>query len=174
MPTPEPGKQSRWGIWVGVAILLVGLGGGGWYVSYRYSSSVGNAPVFPPSGQGAGTSQPTPSQPPGPQQSPRIPESTQGETRGGQEIPPERAPAASETPTSGANVAPTAPAASTVDPKKIKGAITLGDFYFKDGKYADAIKAYQEGLNLDPANPELLDRMDRAKKAKAAEERILH
>jgi cytochrome c-type biogenesis protein CcmH/NrfG len=61
-----------------------------------------------------------------------------------------------------------------VDPKKIKGAITLGDFYFKDGKYADAIQAYQEGLNLDPSNSDLLGRMERAKKAKTAEERILH
>jgi cytochrome c-type biogenesis protein CcmH/NrfG len=61
-----------------------------------------------------------------------------------------------------------------VDPKKIRAAITLGDFYLKDGNYADAIKAYQEGLNLDPSNPDLLDRMERAKKAKAVEERILH
>jgi hypothetical protein len=27
---------------------------------------------------------------------------------------------------------------------------TLGDSYSKDGKYDDTIKAYQEGLNLDP------------------------
>jgi cytochrome c-type biogenesis protein CcmH/NrfG len=60
-----------------------------------------------------------------------------------------------------------------VDPKKIKAATTLGDFYVKDGKYEDAIKAYQEGLNLDPSNPDLLDKMERAKKAKAAEERVL-
>jgi len=61
-----------------------------------------------------------------------------------------------------------------VDPKKIKAAITLGDSYLKDGKYDDAIKACQEGLNLDPSNPDLLDRMQRAKKAQAAEESILH
>jgi serine/threonine protein kinase len=174
VPTPQPETQSRWGIWVGIAILLVGLGAGGWYISYRHSSSLGTAPVSPPSAQGAGTSQPTPSQPPASQQSPRIPESAQGETGGGQGIQPESVPTASEAPTSSVNVAPTGAAASAVDPKKIKGAITLGDFYFKDGKYADAIKAYQEGLKLDPANPDLLERVQRAKKAKAAEEKILH
>jgi serine/threonine protein kinase len=174
MPTPQPETESRWGIWVGMAILLVGLGAGGWYISYRHSSSLGRAPVSPPTAQGAGTSQPTPSQPPASQQSPRVPESAQGETGGGQGIQPESAPAASQTPTSGVSVGSTGPSASAVDPKKIKGAITLGDFYFKDGKYADAIKAYQEGLKLDPANPELLDRVQRAKKAQAAEEKILH
>jgi len=71
------------------------------------------------------------------------------------------------------STAPTGTVASAVDPKKIKAATTLGDFYIKDGKYADAIKAYQEGLNLDPSNPDLRDKMERAKKAKAAEERVL-
>jgi serine/threonine-protein kinase len=173
MPTPELEKQSRWGIWVGIAILLVGLGGGGWYISYRHSSSLGRAPVSPASGQGAGTSHAIPSQPPASEQNSRVPESAQRKTPGGPGIQSEPRPSGSETPTSGANATPTGPAASAVDPKKIKGAITLGDFYFKDGKYADAIKAYQEGLNLDPSNPALLDRMARAKKAKAVEDRIL-
>jgi cytochrome c-type biogenesis protein CcmH/NrfG len=52
------------------------------------------------------------------------------------------------------------PAASAVDATKIKCAITLGDFFFKDGKYADALRACQEGLNLDPSNPERLDRLE--------------
>lgn len=72
------------------------------------------------------------------------------------------------------NTLTTRPAAPAVDAKKIKGAITLGDFYLKDGKYADAIKAYQDGLNFDPSKPDLLDKIERAKKAQAVEERILH
>jgi cytochrome c-type biogenesis protein CcmH/NrfG len=60
-----------------------------------------------------------------------------------------------------------------VDPKRIKGAITEGDFWFNRYQYDDAIKAYGEGLKLDPANTELLQKMERAKKAKAAEERVL-
>jgi hypothetical protein len=50
------------------------------------------------------------------------------------------------------------PAASAVDATKIKCAITLGDFLFKDGKYADASRAYQKGWDLDPSSPERLDR----------------
>jgi serine/threonine-protein kinase len=174
IPMPEPEKQSRWGIWVGIAILLVGLGGGGWYISSRHPSSLSTTPVSTTSGQEGGTSQQTSSQSPAHEQNPPVPESSQGKTPGGQGIQSEPAPTSPETPTSSVNTVPTGTAASAVDPKKIKGAITLGDFYFKDGKYADAIQAYQEGLNLDPSNSDLLGRMERAKKAKAAEERILH
>ncbi|MGB7592658.1 MAG: protein kinase [Terriglobia bacterium] len=173
LPTPQPEKQSHWGIWVGIAILLVGLGGGGWYTLSRHSSSLSTTPVSTTSGQGGGTSPQTSSQPPAPEQNPPVPESPQGKTSGGQRIRPEEARTASETPTSNVNIAPTGTAASVVDPKKIKAAITLGDFYLKDGKYDDAIKAYQEGLNLDPSNADLRSKMERAEKAKAAEERLL-
>jgi serine/threonine-protein kinase len=187
-------RESRWGIWVGVAILLVGLGGGGVYIISRHSSPSHKIPASATPGPGGGPSQETPGQPGSHAQSPagtgssnpgsssqlrtappssasESPQRTAAASQGIQRGPAHRA---SQNPPSAANVAPTGPAASTVDLKKIKAAITLGDFYLKDGNYADAIKAYQEGLNLDPSNPELLDRMERAKKAKAAEERILH
>jgi serine/threonine protein kinase len=171
--TPEPEKQSRWGIWIGIAILLVGLGGGGWYISSRHSSSLSTTPVSTTSGPGGGTSQQTSSQPPAHEQNPPVPESPQGKTSVGQGIQPAAARTASETPASNVNVAPTGTAASAVDPKRIKGAITEGDFWFNRYQYDDAIKAYGEGLKLDPANTELLQKMERAKKAKAAEERVL-
>jgi hypothetical protein len=60
-----------------------------------------------------------------------------------------------------------------VDPKKIKGAITEGDFWFNRYQYDDAIKAYREGLKLDSTNTELRQKMERAKKAKATEARVL-
>ena len=124
MPTPTLQIPSRWGIWVGIAILIVGLGGGGWYIWSRHSSSLRTRP---PAGFGV--------------------------------------------PSSGANTQ--GPAAPPVDPKKIKGAITLGDFYLKNGNYADAIKAYQDGLILDPSNPDLLDKLQRARKAGAVEQKVL-
>jgi serine/threonine-protein kinase len=114
LPTPQPEKQSHWGIWVGIAILLVGLGGGGWYISSRHSSSLSTTPVSTTSGQGGGTTPQTSSQPPAPEQSPSAPESPQGKTSGGQEIRPEAARTASETPTSNVNIAPTGTAASAV------------------------------------------------------------
>jgi serine/threonine-protein kinase len=187
-------RESRWGIWVGIAVLLVGLGGGGAYIISRHPSQFSKIPASATPGPGGAASQETPGQPGSHAGSPAAtgssnpgsssqvgiapatlaPESPRGTTPEGQRI--QRGPVhiAPQNPPSGANVASTGPAASTVDPKKIKAAITLGDFYLKDGNYADAIKAYQEGLNLDPSNPDLLDRMERAKKAKAAEERILH
>jgi serine/threonine protein kinase len=190
----SPGKQSRWGIWVGIVVLLLGLGGGGAYVISRHQSQSGKIPASATPAQGAGPSQETPAQPGSFAQSPAATPSSNSEnspqlrtapTTSAPESPQRTAPAnqgvqrapahaASETPPSGVNVTPTGPPASTVDPKKIEAAITLGDSYFKDGKYDDAIKAYQEGLNLDPSNPDLLDRMERAKKAKAVEEKILH
>jgi serine/threonine protein kinase len=190
----SPGKRPRWGIWIGIAVLLVALGGGGAYFFSRHPSSPVKVPASATPGQGGGASRETPSQPGSSAQSPAAtgssnsgssPQLRTAATPSAAESPQRTAPAgqavqrgpahtASQTPPSAANVAPTAPAASTVDAKKIKAAITLGDSCFKDGKYDDAIKAYQEGLNLDPSNPELLDRMERAKKAKAAEEKILH
>jgi serine/threonine-protein kinase len=188
------GKQSRWGIWVGIVVLLIGLGGGGAYIISQHPSSSHKIPASATPGQGAGASQQTPGQPgsftespaatgsSSSERSPQLrtapatsaPESPQRTAPAGQGIQRAPARAASQNPPGAANVGPTVQAASTVDAKKIKAAIALGDSYLKDGNYADAIKAYQEGLNLDPSNPELLERMERAKKAKAVEERILH
>jgi serine/threonine-protein kinase len=189
----SPGRQSRWGIWVGMVVLLVGLGGGAYFFS-RHLCSSGKVPASATPGQGGGASQQTPGQPASSSQNPAAsgssssgsspqlrttpatsapesPQRTAPANQGIQRAPPHTA---SETPPGGLNVARTGPAASMVDTRKIKAAIILGDSYFKDGKYDDAIKAYQDGLNLDPSNPDLLDRMERAKKAKAVEEKILH
>jgi serine/threonine-protein kinase len=190
----SPGKRSRWGIWVGIAVLLVGLGGGGAYIISQHPSQSDKIPASATPRQGAGASQQTPGQPGSSAQTPAATGSTNSGSSPQLRTAPatsapesprrmapahqgiQRAPArtASQNPPGAANVAPTVPAASTVDAKKIRAAITLGDSCFKDGKYDDAIKAYQEGLNLDPSNSDLLDRMDRAKKAKAVEEKILH
>jgi serine/threonine protein kinase len=188
------GKQSRWGIWVGIVVLLVALGGGGAYFISRHPSPPHKIPASATPGQGSAASRETSGQPGSSAQTPAAagssntgssPQLRTAPTTSAPQSPQRTAPAnrgiqrapahpASQNPAGAANVAPTVPAAPTVDPKKIKAAITLGDSCFKDGKYDDAINAYQEGLNLDPSNPELLDRMERAKKTKAVEERILH
>jgi serine/threonine-protein kinase len=176
MPTPQPEKRPRWGIWIGIAILLVGVGGGGWYISYRHSSSVGTAPASQPPGQGGGTSQPTPNQPPASEQNPPASESPQRSPGTGEENQRTPAQTASEIPASTGNIAPTGPTTSVVkavDPRKIKAAVTEGDLWFNKYQYNDAIKAYQKGLILDPSNAELRQKLDRARKAKATEERVL-
>lgn len=51
--------------------------------------------------------------------------------------------------------------------------IARGDSFFVRGQYDDAIRAYQEGLTLDPGNATLLEDIDRARRAKAAEAKYL-
>jgi len=65
------------------------------------------------------------------------------------------------------------PQPTTVDPKQISAAITLGNFYLDHGDYDKAIAEFQKGLRLDPSNPTLRESFRRAQRAKAAEERIL-
>ncbi len=61
-----------------------------------------------------------------------------------------------------------------IDPMKIKAAKALGDFLLNRGEYDGAIKAYSEGLKLDPTNSDLKSKIRRAQQAKAAEERNVH
>jgi lipopolysaccharide biosynthesis regulator YciM len=37
-------------------------------------------------------------------------------------------------------------------PKTVKSAMMLGDFYCREGKYDEAIEAYQDRLRSDPSN----------------------
>jgi eukaryotic-like serine/threonine-protein kinase len=66
------------------------------------------------------------------------------------------------------------PPKPAVDPARIAGSIKLGDFYLSRGEYDNAINEFQKGLALDPTNSTLLQRLDRARKAKAAESRVLN
>lgn len=52
---------------------------------------------------------------------------------------------------------------TAVDPKKIKTAIKLGDFYRSEGKNEEAIAAYQDAVSVDPSNAELRARIDQLK-----------
>jgi serine/threonine protein kinase len=56
--------------------------------------------------------------------------------------------------------------------KKVKAALTEGDFYRDDGDYDRAINAYQTGLAADPGNAQLLQRIQKAKNAKATESSV--
>ena len=191
----EPKHQSRWGIWVGVVILLAGVGGGGWYVtSHRLSpASAIPASTAPPAGgeiprqatdqpvpngqnpSGPGTSKPESTQPvvhepvvPPPEASPR--KTTAAAQRTHQR---EQASSVPATPKEAPQAAPEVTTAPAVDPKKVRAAITLGDFSRNEGNYEEAIKAYSEGLKLDPKNPDLLRGIERARKAKEAEDKVL-
>lgn len=64
---------------------------------------------------------------------------------------------------------PTAPAPDPKISRKIRAAITEGDFYRDNGEYQKAIAAYRGGLQLDPQNAVLRKRVQSTKKASAAE-----
>lgn len=66
------------------------------------------------------------------------------------------------------------PAKPAVDPAKIAGSIKLGEFYLGRGEYDNAINEFRKGLSLDPTNPTLRQELDKARKAKASESRILN
>ena len=65
-----------------------------------------------------------------------------------------------------------APARPVVDPRQINAAVKVGDLLRERGDYDGAIAEYQRGLHLDPTNQVIKDRIERARRAKAAEERV--
>jgi cytochrome c-type biogenesis protein CcmH/NrfG len=48
------------------------------------------------------------------------------------------------------------------DPTQVKAKTISGDFYLRRGEYDDAIAAYQAGLQLDPSNPQLSEKLQKA------------
>jgi serine/threonine protein kinase len=194
----RPAKQSQWGIWAAVGILIVGLAGGTWYFVDRAASHAPKtqvpaptspsppvettAPASQPAGQPAETAPqpirnaehaPTGSEPVRP--AVETPKSSSGE-RGSPQPQRGTQPKPAETiatqPPSREVASPTKPEKPAVDPKKISAAIKLGDFFLDRGAYDDAIQEYQRGLNVDPTNQTLKARIERARRAKAAEERL--
>lgn len=65
------------------------------------------------------------------------------------------------------------PAAPPVDMRAVKAALAMGDLYYQRGDYDNAIREYQRGLTAAPGNSTLTNKIAAARKAKAAEERLL-
>jgi len=55
---------------------------------------------------------------------------------------------------------------------KIKAAMALGDLLYNRGEYDDAMAEYRKGLDAAPNNATLQTRIERAQKARAAEQRV--
>jgi len=49
----------------------------------------------------------------------------------------------------------------------------MGDFHYKRYEYDDAIQAYREGLNLDPSNADLRQKLEQAIKVCKTEKATL-
>jgi serine/threonine protein kinase len=67
---------------------------------------------------------------------------------------------------------PKPPDATPDSANQIKAATALGDLLYNRGEYDDAVAEYRKGLDAAPGNAVLLARIERAQRAKAAEQRI--
>jgi serine/threonine protein kinase len=216
-PVPAPVEaKSRWGVWAAVAVLVIAVGGLGWYFASRRPAAIppnqetASPPVSTPAEpQPTQTEEPAASQP---QQETTAPVAQEVK----QEQPASQPPQTTPTPAAPARATPTrqeqvkervrelknqpatsepavnplatrpapqrttamparqvAPPQPTADAKQITAAITLGNFYLDHGDYDKAIAEFQRGLRLDPSNQTLRESIEKAQKAKAAEQRIL-
>lgn len=165
LPSNES-SPSRAAILVRIAVFLL-VAGGGLYSYHRFfSGTQQNAPTQNtggvPGGEQPGGTQPTSSQ-----------------------VSPSSAGASGEQPAS-APSGTSQPAATASQPKgtagdstpslnaeeraarakKVSSTTSLGDLYFENGEFDNAIKEYQLGLDADPGNKSLHEKIDRARKAK--------
>ncbi len=219
-PQPKP-KESRWGLWVAIVVLIVGIGGGGLYLATRSTPGAatvtailtadpgtvekGNSATLRWSAQnatdldvepGVGKVQADGSTTVSPQEStmytltasagnqavhstayvsvtnPPAPIVTPPDTTT-KEVAPE--PVTHERPPI---VRPTRHDEPHVNPqpdsKAIKSSITLGDFHLGRGEYDEAINSYKGGLQLDPSNSVLREKLNSAIRACRKENAILN
>jgi serine/threonine-protein kinase len=223
-------KESRWGMYVALGILLVGIAGGGLYIATRQSGgggtlsatlaadpttiekgqsvtlrwssqgatdldlepgvgkvqSEGSTSVTPEesttytltatgsSGSENSTAHVSVTQPVAPPVNPpQYNNPPQQNVNPPQENNPEREHPKVK-PTHKPEVVIPPPPPPGPDPKQVKSSITLGDFHLGRGEYDDAIASYQKGLQLDPSNSVLQQKLDGAIKACRKENAILN
>ncbi len=168
-------QSSRVGLWIAVACVVVVLGAGAWYFLSRHpvprtgtSGGSGVTPGSPQtdrkplSGQSASDSGASVAA-----QKPDGAPSEQVNSPGESETPPARVETPrAKPPERGAQGAPR----QAFDAKDVRGHITLGNFYFNQGEYDKAIEEFQAGLRVAPRNAELNDLIQKARRAKKAEE----
>jgi serine/threonine protein kinase len=217
-PAPAPARvappvaaaqpRSRgWALWAGLAVLVVVLGGGFWFIANQRRGPAPQEPAAPvtspETNQPAEQPQTTTTTPAGGESgapaSPATQPGAQPAAENPATKPPATEPAASKPASrSAARTTPTkrvprqreaerktepppeirapapSPAPPPVDVKAVKAATAMGDLFYDRGDYDSAIGEYQKGLRADPANTTLQNKIQAAKKAKAAEERLLH
>jgi serine/threonine protein kinase len=154
----EPRSSLRSLVLAIIVVLVVAASAGGWYF-YGRSSVHRGLPTENRSSAPAG-SQPSPTSPDA--SSAQPPHIQSG------------SPDAPSTPSQSKAAVPQAPPPTpplTAEEKaararKVTATTSLGDLYFENGEFDNAIKEYQLGLDADASNKSLLEKLDRARKAK--------
>lgn len=197
LPVPRPAPQAKSSgllVWALLGVLVIGVAGGGaWYFLRRQPSvpQTETQPNAAPAQQPAqNPAAPATSQEP---VAPTLRGAESGNTPETQEpLATKQAPAvstqkaaskpqpskpAAEQPGETRQVAAPPPekpkpAAPVVDDRAVKAALATGNLFYDRGDYDSAILEYQKGLAADPGNRILLDRIQAARRAKAAEQRL--
>jgi eukaryotic-like serine/threonine-protein kinase len=200
-PAPvAPPKSHAWILWASLVVLVIVVGAGYWFVSTQRTPVASQEQGTPASSTGAAQTQSVPAKPAGKEESAgtassaaeagvksQVP-SRQNQPPASGQTPsnpvPERATNSTETKPAAlkgepqrktsAPAAQPVPAAPPVDMKIVKASIAMGDLFYKRGDYGSAIGEYQKGLRADPSNTTLQSKIQAAKKAQAAEQRLLH
>jgi len=177
VPAPAS-RRVGWGRWVlAVLVLMLVAFGAFLAITHRLAPGPGPlSPVKPDEAQNAeGTSSSSTDRK---SASDRTPPSSATTAQPQSGAPSAQEPATAVTPpapsetTGAAAAAPKRPALHETA-AQIDQAINAGDVFFEQGKYDLAIEAYSRPLKSDPGNKRLRARIDRARRAKTAEEQYL-
>lgn len=174
-------SSSSRGMLIGVvAALLLAAAGGGWYLLHGPAATSRPSATAPQSESAPASVEPVSTQP-----SSSQPPSTQPESSGAAATPAEshstektaerkalsnKAEEGSKVKRAVQETASSAQqgteAQKAAREKTVNATTSLGDLYFQNGEYDNAIKEYQQGLQADPSNAALQDKLARARKAK--------
>jgi serine/threonine-protein kinase len=189
-------KTSSWLVWASIAILVIAVGGAGlWYKTMRRPGVAPAAPATSqqvvPSSPGPGQATPAPapsntnpqtsSQPAelGPTQTQTQEPGTTGGMGSAPRVSTSSAPTTAHPSAGGGKggfVNPPVQPPKGVDTHKIsdavQAALSQGMVYHDHAKYDEEIRLYTDALKLDPNNAALRKALDRARTAKAAEEKV--
>ncbi|MGB7280815.1 MAG: protein kinase [Candidatus Acidiferrum sp.] len=172
--TAVPGNSassSRSAIMV-LAVIVVLAAGGGWYFMHRSSGAAQSSPPTPANENLPAVDQPPATQSSSDEVSPAKTESHEAKPLPARKTASERVADALKTkramPEAASAVPPETNAEKAARAKTVSATSSLGDLYLQNGEFDNAIMEYTKGLEVDPSNKSLQDKIAQAIKAKVA------